>query len=530
MLKFANAIVFVGLIVTARLLNFLSSDAFNHANQYPILSRTSTNTSNSSRWIENASNHQRPLSPISNQQSLSIGLGELPGYTGWARPGYTDAPFYTIEHFSSEPHFTHHEVTFTVRCDSPRCSTSTWAQFYVRMYGPAILTGQVTSIHNGRYEIKFLPRIAGKYWIEVVLTFSKGTDPGNFPISPNKTALRVKDPPYEGYLLTGFPFAIHVTDDPFVTASREDRICGADDLRVQSIDDGLRVANWIVLDKVNAVHHERSKNMGVSLRGYQDGNNSLGIWADYQPTNCNLIGHPFRSIVNSCVTERLGGKPIHFVFIGDSVIRLQMGLMLRSAKSPRVKATIIGTHGGIIQTIDNVTATLSMLNTEDEEVVVLFNAGLHDIGVFCSDKLEFRRPSYMSNPADYSCVEQYQDKLTELVAFLSVMPARVKVFQTTTAGWMKWGNYGPAWNPGMAQAFATSSHLVDAFNHVALRVLDGYDGFDIVDAYWLTLARPDNREIDKYNAVGKHLVHPGTEVLRAMVRTWMTLVLSRLGC
>jgi hypothetical protein len=72
--------------------------------------------------------------------------------------------------------------------------------------------------------------------------------------------------------------------------------------------------------------------------------------------------------------------------------------------------------------------------------------------------------------------------------------------------------------------------MVDAFNNVALRVLDGYDGFDIVDGYWLSLARPDNRQVDKANAVGKHLVHPGLEVLQAMVRTWMTVALSRLGC
>jgi hypothetical protein len=91
--------------------------------------------------------------------------------------------------------------------------------------------------------------------------------------------------------------------------------------------------------------------------------------------------------------------------------------------------------------------------------------------------------------------------------------------------------HGPAWNLGVPPTFTTSPpHVVDEFNNVALSVLDDYAGFDIVDGYWMSLTRPDNRQVDQLQAVGKHLVHPRLEVLGAKGRVWMTLVLSRLGC
>ena len=46
----------------------------------------------------------------------------------------------------------------------------------------------------------------------------------------------------------------------------------------------------------------------------------------------------------------------------------------------------------------------------------------------------------------------------------------------------------------------------------------------------MSLARPDNCQVDQLRAVEKRLVHPGLEILEAMGRVWMMLVLSRLGC
>jgi hypothetical protein len=42
--------------------------------------------------------------------------------------------------------------------------------------------------------------------------------------------------------------------------------------------------------------------------------------------------------------------------------------------------------------------------------------------------------------------------------------------------------------------------------------------FQIMDAYWMTLARPDNRELSEKGKRAK-LAHPGTEVMSAIVGT-----------
>jgi hypothetical protein len=459
----------------------------------------------------------------------SVVIGELPGYTGWARPDSTDAPFYRIEYTSPQPHDVNQVFTIVVTCKSEKCSTRLWAQFYVRMYGPSILTGQVTSLDNYRYKIEFLPRFPGNYWVEVVLTFSKGEDVGNFPLSKSKAARSPQDPAYEGFLIAGFPFGVEVSNERDVTIPTESRFCQIHDLEVQSLYDGLRLGSWKVINKVNWDRYKKLHNKrAVTLRGYQEGRNSLGVWTKFQPTNCNLIPIDLWSEVlnghHSCFKD----IRLHLVFIGDSVMVMQMKLMLNLTNTS-INVTMIRMKGGIIQNIDYVTSELQRIDPT-QEVIVIFNSGLHDIGLFCSGKNEKLRPLSMRSPEQYLCVEEYQEKLTLLARAISSFPTRLNIFQTTSAGWMKWGNYGAAWLPSVEQPFSLSPHFVHQLNNIAFRVFDEFKNIVAIDAYWLSLARPDNREVDRVNSVGKHLVHPGLDVLEAMTRSWMNLVLSRLDC
>jgi hypothetical protein len=48
----------------------------------------------------------------------------------------------------------------------------------------------------------------------------------------------------------------------------------------------------------------------------------------------------------------------------------------------------------------------------------------------------------------------------------------------------------------------------------------------VLDSYWLTLARPDHREVDVDNSIGKHLVHAGPQVYDSLVRQWVTTFLA----
>ena len=72
--------------------------------------------------------------------------------------------------------------------------------------------------------------------------------------------------------------------------------------------------------------------------------------------------------------------------------------------------------------------------------------------------------------------------------------------------------------------------MVAQFNQIAFDILSRVAGIHMLDAYWMTLARPDNREVGLEKMLGKHLVHPGEEVLQAMVQIWMQVLLQSMSC
>jgi hypothetical protein len=67
-------------------------------------------------------------------------------------------------------------------------------------------------------------------------------------------------------------------------------------------------------------------------------------------------------------------------------------------------------------------------------------------------------------------------------------------------------------------------------NEIAFDVIakSGNNQIQIVDGYWITLPRPDNTEVGTKQSTGKHLVHPGNEVIFAMTRTWYMLLLQHM--
>mmetsp|Transcript_48614 Transcript_48614/g.117575 ORF Transcript_48614/g.117575 Transcript_48614/m.117575 type:complete len:87 (-) Transcript_48614:68-328(-) len=80
------------------------------------------------------------------------------------------------------------------------------------------------------------------------------------------------------------------------------------------------------------------------------------------------------------------------------------------------------------------------------------------------------------------------------------------------------------------------SDFAAAFNDIAFDVIlsnekknDGNkrsdDGISIMDGYWITYSRPDNRE---FGDIGKKLSHPGREVLSSMTRRWAMMILQQL--
>jgi hypothetical protein len=102
-------------------------------------------------------------------------------------------------------------------------------------------------------------------------------------------------------------------------------------------------------------------------------------------------------------------------------------------------------------------------------------------------------------------------------------------------GWQRYGNFGFSWDPTKPQRITQSPHMVEQMNNVMFDVIaknnknidqsSDDQKIHIMDGYWISLPRPDNTEAGIQNRIGKHLVHPGPEVVWAMSRLWWMAVL-----
>ena len=79
------------------------------------------------------------------------------------------------------------------------------------------------------------------------------------------------------------------------------------------------------------------------------------------------------------------------------------------------------------------------------------------------------------------------------------------------------------------QPMSRSPHLVHHFNSIVYDIIQKRRSkIHIIDGYWLTLPRPDHTQTSSENEVGKHMVHPGFEVLSVFARMWLMLIFSGL--
>jgi hypothetical protein len=466
--------------------------------------------------------------PVSNN---TISPGELPGYTGWSRPATTLAHHFDIRRVSSTAPATGHNWTVTAHCRHPQ-ARSGGAQFYVRAYGPSILPGRVTDHQNGTYEFTLLPFDAGVYHMEVVLVFSL---PPAWTSLPNDF-----EPGYEGYLLPGFPIELSVgAQDPDPTSfvqvvpkprsgpskpkSKSRRLCNMAELTETSTHSAVETGRWRVYKKNVDVPYRTYRE--PTFAGYQRGDNSLGIQMEHVPVHdCEILTEQeafhedtLFTVWNSTSQQR---KPIHVVLIGDSNLRMQrtVGTKLFGG---RLEMTHVITNGGLVERLPSIQAELQDLaqQQQDQHFVVVFNSGLHDIANLCTqnDNTTF--------PPDFSCGDVYRSKLKELVDVVKSFPAVLRVWQTTPASWPKWGVYGNAWTPKAPQRLPKAPNVCAYFNEIAWTVMSE-NNIPVQDTYWLTLSRPDHRQVDAQNKVSNHLMHAGPEVYSILVRKWAMMILD----
>jgi hypothetical protein len=423
---------------------------------------------------------------------------------------------------------TNQDWSLTVTC--PTCPANLVAWFYVRAYGPAILTGTVDKQGNSNdYVVTIHPIVAGQYTVEVVLTYSDAIDPERFPLSQDQ----LPPPPYEGYLLAGFPLQLTVEDTK--KHHFEKVLCTPEQLIVdpQKADEVWKRAAWRVVatNKQNVANFQEGRN--VTLRGYQWGHNSLGFTASYDYTDCLLIQE--LPVNAKCVNN----KPLHIILIGDSVMRLQKDYLKEHVSEETAQITFVELFGGALRS-----ARLSGPNVTDlqapvqkliaQNTIVIFNTGMHDIHRLCGHTWIEDRPEYLTaGELQLPCTTMYRTAIRELAKAVKQIPAAVRIFQTTTAAWPKYGNFGVAWNPRYGQELPLDAAFAERFNQIAVdeiyhlnKASSQSQMISITDAYWITLARPDNRETNQKADIGKKLSHPGREVVSYMVRIWWQIALQ----
>lgn len=161
------------------------------------------------------------------------------------------------------------------------------------------------------------------------------------------------------------------------------------------------------------------------------------------------------------------------------------------------------------------------------ERYVFFNAGLHEIDVHCTSRhFKWQQDNNLTDFSGFSCGEIYRINLSQLVDYISFnFTADLKVFRTTTAGWMRWGNFGFSWDPNQFQGLIQNPYYVEKFNEIAVEVVKNYGNIIIWDVFWLSYARPDNTEVAPDNRISRHIIHPGLSVLDVMIRQLLTIVM-----
>jgi hypothetical protein len=440
--------------------------------------------------------------------------------------------------------------TCTVHChDAAAACAAGGALFFVRAYGPAILPGLVTDHGNGTYDVTFLFFDKGLYTVEVVMAFSSHPAWSAFPVQ--------NEPAYEGYLLPGFPIQVHVLDQqdkksnknndkhaPLTGMSNKTKLhsCNMSMLTETSTHSALASGRWVVR-KTNIqdayVANQSLFSQQATLERYQMGETSLGMDMEYVPTSCSLM--PARATkdprtLDSCRergqkydNNNHTNRSLHVIFIGDSNFRLQHA-MFNNFFGRTLETTRITTEGGLVVTLPDIQKRLQELAVvAATDYFVIFNSGLHDLDKFCQKSWRKFRAPLIHNVSDeeFSCVQLYRESLTELVTAVAAFPARLRVWQTTTAGWPKWGNYGVAWPADQWQVLPVDPTAVAHFNNVAWEVLQPFSNeIAVMDAYWLTLSRPDHRESNAFNSLGKHLVHAGPQVYYVLMRKWAMMILQ----
>jgi hypothetical protein len=304
----------------------------------------------------------------------------------------------------------------------------------------------------------------------------------------------------------------------------------------------LKTGRWVVAEKMIDRPFSREnrvfdQNGNITLDGYQRGDNSIGFRMDYRPVHCSLLDEAAvkgPAILHECMQQSqytFSNRLLHLILVGDSNMIAQDNWARDAGLfGHRYKRSFVGTHDGINVKLPEIKMNLTQLIKNDSEsgvsshYVVIFNSGLHDIIHLCGSEYFGLNISFIER-GHARCVDTYRQRLREFAGMMKEFPSALTVFQTTTAAWPKWGLFGNAWPADKKQSLPFSSSFAEHFNEIAWEVMKEFD-IPVMDTYWLTLSRPDHREVNKENGIAEKMAHAGVEVYSVLVRKWAMLILE----
>jgi hypothetical protein len=155
-------------------------------------------------------------------------------------------------------------------------------------------------------------------------------------------------------------------------------------------------------------------------------------------------------------------------------------------------------------TKNNILRLIDHEPNQNDDFFVTFNAGLHEISHRCMDSPKNKEPQKLR------CYEMYEQDVRQLTELLKSFPSSLRVWHDTVAGWPKWGVFGVSWPQSQGQRFPREPNFCAYVNKIAFGVMQEEE-IPVMDTYWMTLSRPDHREVVQKETIrtSYKLVHLG---------------------
>ena len=395
-------------------------------------------------------------------------------------------------------------------------------------------------------ELTFHFRSTGSYQIDIVL---EAEDFNSFSLLLPKTN-ESDEPPYLGWSLPGAPLFVEVTenkkDEKVATAvsTVTRKWCTMDELLQDDAGERIVTGHYTQYTPVPASDLHLNPIHATPQQGYENGYERLGLCTEWVHDKCSMlpmdefdapapatIGRALQACTKEAEIER-----INLILIGDSVtdaVYHQLRDELKVMGDGKIALYFISTSEGLSIRNKIIRSELANIQEKPGRHIIFFNAGPHDTNKYCVKAWKRWRQNNVEGLLKHgNCLDLYRYNFQQLVNTIGNYKAALKVFRTTNAGWMRWGNFGFGWGLGYCQNFIDSPQTVSIFNAVAIDIViesNRYQGgidIKVLDYFALSYPRPDNTEVHwPDNKVGNHLVHPGHSVLSILTRKMLMMVM-----